>query len=75
MQQRKKGYGKMSDLPVSDLPVRRRYVRRNLSKREVRARRNIFVVIAFSLIGLLLTLVLMLCFPDLGALVAQYNKF
>ena len=32
-------------------------------------------VIVFSLIGLLLTLYLMRSFPDLGALVAQYNQF
>ena len=32
-------------------------------------------VVAFSLIGLLLTLNLMFRFRDLGALVAQYNQF
>ncbi len=32
-------------------------------------------VLAFSLIGLLLTLNVMFRFPDLGALIAQYNQF
>ena len=32
-------------------------------------------VVAFSLIGLLLTLNVMFRFPELGALVAQYNQF
>ena len=33
------------------------------------------LVVAFSLIGLLLTLNVMFRFPDLGALIAQYNQF
>jgi hypothetical protein len=33
------------------------------------------VVVAFSLIGLLLTLNVMFRYPDLGALIAQYNQF
>jgi hypothetical protein len=32
-------------------------------------------VVAFSLIGLLLTLNVMFRFPDLGAIIAQYNQF
>jgi hypothetical protein len=32
-------------------------------------------VLAFSLIGVLLTLNLMFRFPDLGAVIAQYNQF
>ena len=32
-------------------------------------------VVAFSLIGLLLTLNVMFRFPELGALIAQYNQF
>jgi hypothetical protein len=32
-------------------------------------------IIAFCLLGLLLTLNLMLRFPDLGALIEQYNQF
>jgi len=32
-------------------------------------------IVAFCLIGLLLMLNLMLLFPDLGALIAQYNRF
>lgn len=33
------------------------------------------LVLAFSLIGLLITLNLMFRFPDLGAVIAQYNQF
>ena len=33
------------------------------------------VVIALSLMGLLLTLYVMRRFPELGALIAQYNQF
>ena len=32
-------------------------------------------VVAFSLLGLLLTLNVMFRFPELGALIAQYNQF
>jgi hypothetical protein len=32
-------------------------------------------VVAFSLIGLLLTLNVMFRFPDLGAIIAQYNQY
>jgi hypothetical protein len=32
-------------------------------------------VLTLSLIGLLLTLYIMFRFPDLGALIAQYNQF
>jgi hypothetical protein len=32
-------------------------------------------IVAFCLIGLLLTLNVMFRFPDLGALIAQYNQF
>ena len=32
-------------------------------------------VVAFSLIGLLLILNVMFRFPDLGAIIAQYNQF
>jgi hypothetical protein len=32
-------------------------------------------ILALSLIGLLLTLNIMFRFPDLGALIAQYNQF
>ena len=33
------------------------------------------MIIAFCLLGLLLTLSLMLRFPDLGAVIEQYNQF
>jgi hypothetical protein len=33
------------------------------------------LVIQFCLIGLLVTLILMLRFPDLGAVIEQYNQF
>jgi hypothetical protein len=33
------------------------------------------MVIAFCLLGLLLTLTLILRFPDLGAVIEQYNQF
>ena len=36
---------------------------------------DILLVTAFSLIGILLTLAFMLRFPDLGAVIAQYNQF
>ena len=32
-------------------------------------------IVAFCLLGLLLTLSLMLRFPDLGAVIEQYNRF
>jgi hypothetical protein len=33
------------------------------------------MIVAFCLIGLLLTLSIMLRFPDLGAIIEQYNQF
>jgi hypothetical protein len=36
---------------------------------------ELHAVIAFCLIGLLLTLNLILRFPDLGAIIEQYNQF
>ena len=36
---------------------------------------DMLAVIAFSLIGLLLTINCMLRFPDLGAVIEQYNQF
>ena len=36
---------------------------------------NLHAVIAFCLIGFLLMLNVMLRFPDLGAIIAQYNQF
>jgi hypothetical protein len=37
--------------------------------------RDLFPVIAMCAIGLLATLIVMLRFPDLGALIESYNKF
>ena len=34
-----------------------------------------FATLAFCIIGLLLTLNFILYFPDLGAVIAQYNQF
>jgi hypothetical protein len=36
---------------------------------------DLFVVVTFCLIGLLLTLNLVLRFPDLGSVIEQYNLF
>jgi hypothetical protein len=36
---------------------------------------NVLAVAAFCLIGFLLTLNFMLRFPDMGAVIAQYNQF
>ncbi len=36
---------------------------------------NLPMIIAFCLLGLLLTLSFILRFPDLGALIEQYNQF
>ena len=36
---------------------------------------DLHLVLALSLIGLLLTLNIMFRFPDLGAIIAQYNQF
>jgi len=36
---------------------------------------DLLTVVAFCLIGLLLTLNVMLRFPDLGAIIEQYNQF
>jgi hypothetical protein len=36
---------------------------------------NVAMIVAFCLIGLLLTLNLILRFPDFGAVIEQYNQF
>jgi hypothetical protein len=36
---------------------------------------SLIAIVSFCVIGLLITLNLMLRFPDLGALIAQYNQF
>ena len=65
---------------MSELPIRRPHAHTDIvSKRaEVathRASTDLPAGIAFSLIGLLLALNVMLRFPEIGALVAQYNQF
>ena len=36
---------------------------------------NLHVVVAFCVIGILLTLYCLLRFPEFGALISQYNQF
>jgi hypothetical protein len=36
---------------------------------------DLIATVLFCAIGLLLTLIVMLSFPDLGALIEQYNQF
>jgi hypothetical protein len=36
---------------------------------------SLIAIVSFCAIGLLITLNLLLRFPDLGALIAQYNQF
>jgi hypothetical protein len=45
------------------------------SWRELITDPDLNAVVTFSLIGVLLALNLMFRFPDLGALIAQYNQF
>jgi hypothetical protein len=53
-----------------------RYIdRAERSWRELITDPDLNAVVAFSLIGVLLALNLMFRFPDLGALIAQYNQF
>lgn len=43
--------------------------------KELTARGDLQLVVAFSLIGLLISLNLMFRFPEFGAVIAQYNQF
>jgi hypothetical protein len=43
--------------------------------KELAARGDFQLVLAFSLIGLLITLNLIFRFPEFGAVIAQYNQF
>jgi hypothetical protein len=43
--------------------------------KELAARTDFQLVVAFSLIGLLITLNLVTRFPEFGAVIAQYNQF
>jgi hypothetical protein len=36
---------------------------------------SLIVTVLFCLIGLMITALLIFCFPDLGAIMAQYNQF
>jgi hypothetical protein len=36
---------------------------------------DLIVIVQFCAIGLLVTLIAMLSFPNLGAIIAQYNQF
>jgi hypothetical protein len=36
---------------------------------------DLIAIVQFCAIGLLVTLIVMLCFPDLGAIIEQYNQF
>jgi hypothetical protein len=65
---------------MSGLPFHRPYARTRIVSRSAEdaadcANRGLPVLIAFSLIGLLLALNIMLRFPEIGALVAEYNQF
>lgn len=65
---------------MTELLIRRPDARASIVSKKAegaadRASTDLPAVIAFSLIGLLLTLTVMLRFPEIGALVAQYNQF
>ena len=65
----------MSELPIRAHEVRTGIVGKSAKDAERPANTDLPAVIVFSLIGLLLALSLMRGFPELGALVAQYNQF
>ena len=65
----------MSELPFRGREAGTGIVRKTAKDAEAPANSDLPVVIALSLIGLLLALFLMRRFPELGALVAQYNQF
>jgi hypothetical protein len=56
---------------MSEFPMRRPHAHTNIVGKSA----DLPAGIAFSLIGLLLALNVMLRFPEIGALVAQYNQF
>ncbi len=64
---------------MSEFPVGRRYARARILSKSADAADHVnghlSMTIEFSLIGVLLALNVMLRFPDIGALVAQYNQF
>jgi hypothetical protein len=63
----------MSELHTRRPPARTRIVSKSAEQDHTNT--DLPTVIAFSLIGLLLARTVMLCFPELGALIAQYNQF
>ena len=65
----------MSELPFRAHEAGIGIVRKSAKDAEGFANTDLPAVIAFSLIGLLLALYLVVRFPELGALVAQYNQF
>jgi hypothetical protein len=65
----------MSELPFRAHEARTAIVRKIAKDAEGPANADVPAEIAFSLIGLLLALFLVRRFPELGALVAQYNQF
>jgi hypothetical protein len=56
---------------MSKFPMRKPHVHTTIVSKSA----DLPAGIAFSLIGLLLALNVMLRFPEIGALVAQYNQF
>lgn len=63
---------------MSEIPIRRPHARTRIvskSAEEDHANTDLPTVIALSLIGVLLAPTVMLRFPELGALIAQYNQF
>jgi hypothetical protein len=65
----------MSELSLRAHEARTGLVRKSAKDAKGAANADLPAVIAFSLIGLLLALYLVRNFPELGALVAQYNQF
>jgi hypothetical protein len=65
----------MSELPFPAHEARTGFVRKSAKDAQGTAKADFPVVIVFSLIGLLIALYLTRRFPELGALVAQYNQF
>lgn len=65
---------------MSELPIRRPHARTSMFSKSTstftqHGNTDLPGMIAFSLIGLLLALNVMLRFPEIGALVTQYNRF
>jgi hypothetical protein len=65
----------MSELPLRAHEAGIGIVRKSVKDAEGFANTDLPAMLAFFLIGLLLALYLVLRFPELGALVAQYNQF